>query len=447
MPNHSSRPTSPVTAMTAATVEALESRRMLSASVVDGQLRVVGTDAAEYLSIQRVSIGGVTKLEVAEQLVLSKTINLSRFDAAAITNGIRVDARNGDDVVEVYSSVTNRTTLIGGSGNDTLIGGNGRDILRGGAGFDLLDGRGNRDQFEGGADVDTADYAGRTANVSVTLDNIANDGEVGEADNVRTDVENVLGGFGNDYITGSAASNNLAGRGGNDTIFGVGGAGAGPDYITGGDGADNLIAPNVTPGATGGILSGGAGNDHLSGGAGNDQLYGGADHDNLYGYAGNDALYGEDGIDFLDGDTGADYISGGAGFDRVDYSYRSARLWITIDNRANDGEALENDNVLFDVERVDGGSGDDYMWGGSEGNTFYGNGGRDNLYGNGGNDYLSGGAGNDYLVGGAGNDVLDSGTGNDYLVATDGTSDRVYYTPTVDTVFLDVWDFRITQPA
>jgi Ca2+-binding RTX toxin-like protein len=71
-------------------------------------------------------------------------------------------------------------------------------------------------------------------------------------------VENVIGGSGNDTITGSAVANRLDGQGGNDTIT----AGAGNDVVIGGAGNDTM--------------DGGSGNDAFifAPGFGNDRVLG-----------------------------------------------------------------------------------------------------------------------------------------------------------------------------
>src|SRR5947208_8337914 len=74
-----------------------------------------------------------------------------------------------------------------GAGNDsaenglsnaaaTFDGGPGQDILIGGATDDTLDGGTGADDINGGDGTDTADYS-RTAGVTITLDDIGNDGE------------------------------------------------------------------------------------------------------------------------------------------------------------------------------------------------------------------------------------------------------------------------------
>jgi hypothetical protein len=138
--------------------------------------------------------------------------------------------------------------LIGGDGDDTLLGRGGRDKLLGGAGDDLLSGGPGADTLDGGTGTDTVTYAGNPLPVRVTFDGQANDGERGEHDNVTATVETVVGGRGNDTLTGDADPHTLIG-------------GPGDDTLTGGNSNDTLI--------------GGAGNDTLAGGEGNDALTGG----------------------------------------------------------------------------------------------------------------------------------------------------------------------------
>jgi Ca2+-binding RTX toxin-like protein len=78
---------------------------------------------------------------------------------------------------------------------------------------------------------------------------------------------------------------------------------------------------------------------------------------------------------------------------------------------------------------VDGGGGDDQIFGNGLGNELYGNYGNDKIAGGNGEDFLSGGAGNDHLMGNGdadeldgdfGDDILEGGAGNDVLTAGGG---------------------------
>jgi hypothetical protein len=127
--------------------------------------------------------------------------------------------------------------LVGTSHADTLSGGAGDDRLRGRGGDDVLDGGPGSDDLSGGPGVDAVVYPGPDP-VTVTIDDLANDGPSGAHDNVQTDVEDVYGGSGPDRLVGSAGDNMLDGGAGDDVIDG----GAGADQLFGGPGNDRLEA-------------------------------------------------------------------------------------------------------------------------------------------------------------------------------------------------------------
>ena len=74
---------------------------------------------------------------------------------------------------------------------------------------------------------DMVGYGNRSQSLKINIDDAANDGATDvsftEGDNVHTDVEQVIGGAGNDDIQGSAGANVLSGSGGNDILRGVDG--------------------------------------------------------------------------------------------------------------------------------------------------------------------------------------------------------------------------------
>jgi hypothetical protein len=130
-----------------------------------------------------------------------------------------------DDVIVVFGG---NDVIHGAGGNDAICGGAGADTLYGGNGNDTLEGGVGADILTGGASTDTATYTTRTTGVTVSIDNVANDGDAsdgpaGARDNVKPDIENLSGGSGNDSLTGSAASNRLTGRLGADSLSGLGG--------------------------------------------------------------------------------------------------------------------------------------------------------------------------------------------------------------------------------
>jgi RTX calcium-binding nonapeptide repeat (4 copies) len=165
--------------------------------------------------------------------------------------------------------------LNGGIGSDNLIGGPGDDVVDGGPGDDYLEDiaygteadSAGRDTYVGGGGSDRLNLDGRSEDLALSLDGVANDGAAGEGDNIGPDISTVIGGHGVDTFTGNAGANAFEGGEGNDTVNGAGGddnlvGGAGNDSIAGGDGQD--------------VLGGESGDDVLDGGPGVDRFWGDA---------------------------------------------------------------------------------------------------------------------------------------------------------------------------
>jgi Ca2+-binding RTX toxin-like protein len=207
----------------------------------------------------------------------------------------------GNDTIEHSLSWcdTIGNAALGDAGDDTLIGAGGPDVLVGGPGADILS----------GADgIDLADYSDHGTAVRVSLDGLANDGAAGEGDVVGSDVEDLLGGAGNDLLTGNAADNVLAGGPGADTLKG----GEGFDAVDYSDRAEPVTADadGLTPddGELGEGDSIAVDVEGIFGGSGSDRLAGNASDGFLAGDAGDDELSDPGGEDLLVGDLGADSI-------------------------------------------------------------------------------------------------------------------------------------------
>jgi Ca2+-binding RTX toxin-like protein len=156
--------------------------------------------------------------------------------ADSVTGGTGLDSISGglgDDTLDGSQPV-----LVGADGADRIAGDAGEDSLVGGPGDDTLAGGSGPDVISGGAGIDSADYRGARRAVTVTLDGSANDGEPGEHDDVRADVEGVRGGEEEDTQTGNPSSNPLVGGPGEDYIDGAGGS----DDLRGGNGRDAIRA-------------------------------------------------------------------------------------------------------------------------------------------------------------------------------------------------------------
>lgn len=166
--------------------------------------------------------------------------------------------------------------------------------------------------------------------------------------NDSTQIENAIGGDGNDYISGNAVANELRGMRGNDQIFGL----AGNDTISGGDGDD--------------LIYGGAGDDELDHlfSNGDDKLYGGLGNDSYYVYShsGSDTFVEKlnEGIDVVY--TGLSYSL--SGIENIENLFAFSTLTINLQLTGN-----ELDNWIRPSSGnciLDGGVGNDTVWYGSD---------------------------------------------------------------------------------
>jgi Ca2+-binding RTX toxin-like protein len=253
-----------------------------------------------------------------------------------LDGGAGVDAIRGDDGADLLSGGdgddiadggAGDDTLSGGPGGDALYGGNGNDLIQGDDGNDLLSGDAGNDTLGGGAGDDVV--GGGDGDDRVYGDTIddhlaktgGNDQLFGDAIRGGTGVDELNGGYGNDFLSEvgpdeprapfSNYTNSLYGDYGDDILVG----GDTADFLFGDQGNDILIG-----GGNNDVLNGYDGNDQLDAGSGNDTLYGGGGNDKLYGGPGRDDLNGGPGNDDMDkGPTGeGDTWFGGDGVDSDD---------------------------------------------------------------------------------------------------------------------------------
>ena len=117
-----------------------------------------------------------------------------------INGGGGFDLLHGDGGNDNINGAGGTDQIFGDGGNDTLLGDIENDTLSGGAGDDSLDGGTGADILNGNEGADTANYAARSSALNVTLDGAPNDGQSGENDLVKKDVENLTTGSGNDDL-------------------------------------------------------------------------------------------------------------------------------------------------------------------------------------------------------------------------------------------------------
>lgn len=416
--------------------DTLESRRMLSHTLIDGRLTVTGTSQGDTITFIPAT-GGFQLLDNGA---------VTDFATGAVS-GIEVDALSGNDVVTM-ESIPVPATLIGGDGHDYLGGSKGRDSLRGGNGNDTLLGAGSRDTINGDAGDDRLDGGDDADTLTDLLGN-----------------NSFLGCKGNDTLTAGDGNDMLAGLWGHDKLL----AGGGNDTLDGGEGTDTL--------------DGGEGNNfyinrcHQSGGPDT------ADHDSIVA-GGRFAYVQDDPFDVIirgssctvvvyDGSqpqvsppvfharatavtpptllNGILTVFGSSHRDAFSLTQRAGSIGVTVNRTSTAYSAAEvrliviqcgggddvaqlqsskGSNPVRVPAQIFGGNGNDVLTGGSANDVLVGGAGDDVLNGRLGNDALSGGKGDDLLNGGAanlaqldGSDDLSGGGGTDAVMYSARTQD------------------------
>jgi len=304
-----------------------------------------------------------------------------------------------DGVVLFGNSLANKIT--GGSGNDLLDGSSDskKDILIGGEGGDeyLIH--------------DLKDTIIETGTTGGDLDKISLDADFDNNTNTTDTTSYTLSDTKIEELDASRYDSNLILKGNAKT----------ETIIIGGDGNDSI--------------TGGTASDELIGNAGDDTLFGGNDTltDGLLGDDGNDTYVLIDTNDIINDDVGANTIQLMSSFkgdsldltEMGDYNYTFATAAISVIDATDVSKGLTLTANATIATTINGGKGKD---------TIIGLGGDDILYGNCGNDSISGGDGNDLITGGTGNDTINGGNGiswlygdagNDYLISGDG-DDELY---------------------
>ena len=337
------------------------------------------------------------------------------------------DLIDGDDGGDIVSGGQGDDTLIGGMGADLIYGGIDDDLLQGGTGADRLYGDAGNDRLEGEAGADV--LAGGDGNDSLW----GGDGFNVLSGDAGNDV--LVGGADDDLLSGGVGADRLDGSSGRDTLLG----GAGADTLDGGSGILDLVSyedsavrvvvdlevisgADTLQSASGGdaagdvlggfeqvwgsdhndaisgssidnVLAGGKGDDILYGYDGHDDLIGGEGEDTLAGGAGSDRMWGDAGNDVIWVSPGEDTIYGGTGWDTFDLSTSTSSVSIDFITQAHTG--FVTGNLIYQVEHIDAGSGND------------------TLRGTGGSNRIDSGAGHDLIIATLGADTLIGGSGVD----------------------------------
>lgn len=175
----------------------------------------------------------------------------SMFRLAVVVLSLGVLAASGGLALAVNRTGTDGADrLYGTGGTDELQGRGGDDLLSGRYGTDLLRGGAGNDRIRGGQRRDSAIYDDHSAAVTANLGTgVATSGE--DRDSLSS-IETLVGGSGDDRLTGNHLRNTLSGGrgddrltggGGNDTLFGW----YGRDEVQAGAGNDHVFTADAEP--------------------------------------------------------------------------------------------------------------------------------------------------------------------------------------------------------
>ena len=353
----------------------------------------------------------------------TKDIDLFVFSDFSLTPSLLLNsvfrALVGQNVLD---GTENRDFLFGGStaitinafgGNDMLSGSPAADFLNGGNGDDMLVFSGGEDIFSGGAGNDTWRFPINNESGNPTIDADMERGTIFAGGGNTTTLDSIENAVVEDdrqaFLFGDAADNRLVASADRDVLDGR----SGNDLLDGGPSQD--------------ILIGGPGNDTLYGGEGNDTLVSGdqtiAGVSNFYdGGEGNfDALtYASDLFDVLQREYINDGIRSKARSQDASGPVRIFAETGQIERMSADGNTVIATDTAVNIERFVGSDFNDTLYGGP--GTYIeidGGAGNDTLYGQLAGRFVGGGSGDDIVYAGTGGANYDGGGGFDVLYLTE----------------------------
>ncbi|CDN49613.1 DUF5801 repeats-in-toxin domain-containing protein [Neorhizobium galegae] len=453
------------------TYDTIQAANDAASTLAGFRIELVGTIVGETATITKESltvVGGVDDTGIT--LTLDGVQNLTLGGAAPINvagNGLN-NGVQGNDGENVITSGKGSDALNGGAGNDKFIlsadiddaGSQGSRTVTLGDGstrqvsLNQLSGEG--DTLTGGTGIDRVELVAAAGAKGFVFDRANYPGNLSGAEEfIGTDGDDVIL-LPKSYTSGDISELLIDGGKGNDVLQG---SDSQADRILGGDGNDLISGLGGND-----ILEGGAGSDEIWGGAGNDQINGGSGIDNITGGLGDDTIDGGiggdtfnyaigDGVDTIDGGTQGDVLltSGNATAESAVLTVTSTGFTLDVDG---DGIVDVNATNIESVVLYQADGADKITVRGQdsaetitiEGNSnllqVYGNGipsvsgistSELTIEGKGGNDVinasnlntvalppvaltLDGGAGNDTITGSAGADTILGGAGNDTIL-------------------------------
>ncbi|OAN75556.1 hypothetical protein A8B78_16215 [Jannaschia sp. EhC01] len=362
-----------------------------------------------------------------------------------------IRGNGGDDIILAGEG---NDTVDGGDDNDDISGGNGDDVLSGGDGIDLIQGDDGNDVINGDAGNDVlSGNDGEDTLEGGTGDDTLNGGDDNDILDGGVGDDFLVGGTGDDDITGGDGADSVEGGAGNDTIdtsgdndlLDAGWPGYGPIPAVAPDGDPDDDKDTVNGGEGDDFITTGDDADVIDAGTGDDTVDAGIDDDSVLGGGGDDLLIGSEGNDTLSGGGGNDTIFGGLetpapdGVDLADDGF-GAPFGPDPDplNNADSIDGGAGDDLIYgqdDADTITGGTGNDTIDGGVDDDSILGGQGDDVIEGGHGQDFIQGNIGDDEISGGRGSDTLEGNAGDDTIIG--GAGDSIIGGGDADSIFID----------
>ena len=302
-------------------------------------------------------------------------------------------------MIRLFKGTTGDDRLLGSSGIDYIYADAGNDVLFGYVGTDFLRGSFGNDSLDGGQGNDFL--------------------ESGE------DNDNLVGGYGRDILLGQSGNDVLNGGGDNDTVSG----GLGADQLTGGSGADKFVfiaVKDSTPTArdliTDFSLTSGDVIDLSSIKVTGPLAFNSGDPFTAVNQVRATAL--PTGRTLVEVNTSG--VSGAEMAFEINHSGTLLPQHFKLTGGTTTDDSAHSVKLgTTGPDTLNGGGGEDYV---------YGNAGNDTLRGGGDSDLMRAGEGNDRVDGGAGDDGLYGGEGADVFIVSGGSDLLQDFEPGIDRI-------------
>ena len=339
---------------------------------------------------------------------ITESTGVDTLDFSGVSTTLTFTLASSSVINDAFNRVTYNGNLI-----EHLIGGSADDTFYFADGFALPE----SGWINGSDGSDWLNYSAYTTGI---VANLSTGAATGVEDGV-INIENVIGGFGNDSITGSSVNNILRGGDGSDSLTGM----EGDDTLEGGTGNDTyLFSGNAWGNDTLNDISGtdtldftgasdalsfnlGTASLTVSGGVNNLNVTSGNNIERLLGGTGDDVFIFANGAILAGGGTGT-YLSGGSGNNTLDYTAYTGGVYVNLLTRTATGINNTLPGGIDHIQNVNGGLAYNEIWGDNTDNILTSGISNDNLYGLGGNDtyIFVDGWGTDFVYDTAGTDTL-----------------------------------------